>query len=200
MKGGTDVVDLKAGGLEQHSQCQTQDRKQWLCPQHCNVPSCDKGPGTHSCRFPTTCTRMTQGHILMEWKKLRNLRKLYGGIKNDPEGWKDHFSIGRIYILRKSDFFPCLQAEKKIQLPLKAFLSYAKRQKKRKGCSFQVKKKVKFKHSHKGKIIHFKVICSRTSLRSYPLSLMYLTLCKAISNPTLFQKNPCLSTLKPALP
>lgn len=29
-KGGTDVVDLKVGGLEQHSQCQTQYRKQWL--------------------------------------------------------------------------------------------------------------------------------------------------------------------------
>lgn len=106
-------------------------------------------------------------------EKLGNLRKLCGGIKKDPGTWKGHFSIGKIYILRKSEFFPCLQVEEN-PATLKA-CSFLMLRDRRKGCSFQVKK-VKFKHSHKGKIIPFKVICSRTSLSSYPLSFVNLTL------------------------
>lgn len=130
-------------------------------------------------------------------EKLGNLRKLCGRIKKDPGRWKGHFSVGKIHILRKSEFFPCLQAEENPATTKSLFLSYAKRQKKR--LFLSSKKKVKFKHSHKGKIIPFKVICSRISLSSYPLSLMYLTLCKSVSNPTLSQKNPLHPDACPAL-
>lgn len=119
------------------------------------------------------------------------------GSKRIQEDERVIFSVGKIHILRKSEFFPCLQAEENPATTKSLFLSYAKRQKK--SCSFQVKKKSSSSIPTKEKIIPFKVICSRISLSSYPLSLMYLTLCKSVSNPTLSQKNPLHTDACPAL-
>lgn len=82
--------------------------------------------------------------------------------------------MGKIYILRKSGFFPHLKAKEKQATIKSLFLCYAMPEEKRKGCSFQ-EKNVKCKHCHKGKSIPFKVKCSRTSLSSCPLSLLYLS-------------------------